>query len=287
MLAGESMIQDQRADRGESVKPRLDFQQASEPYVGRWHHLVSVTNWEKGRIVCEWREALIRTGASASDYSDEAWSRRVGSVSCQHVGRLRRVYQRFGDVYEDYRGLYWSHFHAAVDWHDAELWLEGAVQNGWSVAQMRGQRWQALGAPAELKPRDEDIITADLDEDVNPAWDADPRTVLAQLADVREVVPVGQPASPEAEIGSCAESCRADVVPSEACDELGTAVDGAVRNRPFAHLAPLPDDLAEAREAFKVAILAHRLDGWRQVARDDVLRTLDALKQLAQAPADE
>ena len=35
--------------------------EAAAEYVGRWNRLVSTTNWEKGRIVSEWREAL-RTG---------------------------------------------------------------------------------------------------------------------------------------------------------------------------------------------------------------------------------
>ena len=32
--------------------------QASRPFVGRWNQLVSDTNWEKGRIIQQWREAL-------------------------------------------------------------------------------------------------------------------------------------------------------------------------------------------------------------------------------------
>ena len=112
---------------------------ACSEYLGRWNRLVSTTNWEKGRIVAEWREALIEAAAPAAAYSDEAWSRRVGSVTPQHTGRLRRVYQRFASTREAYPGLYWSHFQAAVDWDDAEMWLEGAVQNRWSIAQMQGR----------------------------------------------------------------------------------------------------------------------------------------------------
>ena len=115
-------------------------------YLGRWNRLVSTTNWEKGRIVAEWREALIEAGAPAAAYSDEAWSRRVGSVTPQHTGRLRRVYQRFASMREAYPGLYWSHFQAALDWDDAEMWLEGAVQNRWSISQMQGERSRTLGA---------------------------------------------------------------------------------------------------------------------------------------------
>src|SRR5262245_8140267 len=81
---------------------------ASQPYVGRWSRLVSTTNWEKGRIIIEWREALVAQGLPVSEYSDEAWGRLVGGVTGQHVGRLRRVYQRFGAAAAEYSGLYWS-----------------------------------------------------------------------------------------------------------------------------------------------------------------------------------
>ena len=145
---------------------------ASQPFVGQWNQLVSTTNWEKGRIITDWREALIDAQAPAAEYCDEAWSRRVGTVTGQHVGRLRRVHQRFGSVSEQYDGLYWSHFHSAMEWPDAEMYLEGAVQNKWSVSQMRAQRWEAIGAPPDQKPRDEDIITAELDEDVSFGLDA-------------------------------------------------------------------------------------------------------------------
>ena len=117
--------------------------------VGQWNQLESTTNWEKGRIICDWREALMIQGAAVTEYSDEAWAQLVGGVTSQHVGRLRRVYQRFGETQIQYPGLYWSHFQATLDWDDAPMWLEGAIQNEWSVSQMRGKRWETLGTPPE------------------------------------------------------------------------------------------------------------------------------------------
>ena len=109
-------------------------EEAGREFLGQWNRLVSTTNWEKGRIIANWRQALVAAAAQPQEYSDEAWSRQVGNVSGQHVGRLRRVYERFGAVRNDYSGLYWSHYQAALDWDDAEMWLEGAVQNRWSNA---------------------------------------------------------------------------------------------------------------------------------------------------------
>ncbi len=105
----------------------VEIAETSERFIGQWNRLISTTNWEKGRIIHEWRSAGVASGAPATEYSDEAWSRLVGGVTGQHVGRLRRVYERFGGVYQDYEGLYWSHFQAALDWDDAEMWLEGGA----------------------------------------------------------------------------------------------------------------------------------------------------------------
>ena len=254
--------------------PRI-IEETSTEYLGRWNRLVSTTNWEKGRIICQWREALIQSEAPTSSYTDEAWSRWVGNVSPQHTGRLRRVFRRFGETCEQYNGLYWSHFQTALEWDDAEMWLEGAVQNGWSISQMRHQRWQATGAPEELKPRAEDVITAELDEDVQPLDGESPGgTISETIGEVRD-----------------AEGSAVDQppLPPRAAEEAATpAVDQpAVQPfRPFENLPPLPPDLNEALEAFKLAVLHHRLSGWKDVSCEDVLLALDSLKALALAPAD-
>ncbi|RMF36704.1 MAG: hypothetical protein D6753_19000, partial [Planctomycetota bacterium] len=153
----------------------------SSDFVVRWEKLISTTNWEKGRIIFEWREALMGSQAPPSAYSDEAWARRVGGVTSQHVGRLRRVYERFGSVYESYPGLYWSHFLAAMDWDDAEMWLEGASQSGWSVSQMRRMRWEAMGGDPLQEPSDADLKTTDdVDEDFAPLDPLEDRETSAQ-----------------------------------------------------------------------------------------------------------
>ena len=248
-------------------------------YLGRWNRLVSTTNWEKGRIICQWRQSLSEAGVPRQAYSDEAWSRRVGTVSSQHVGRLRRVYRRFGGQYEQYPGLYWSHFQAALDWPDAEMWLEGAVQSSWSVAQMRLARWEAIGAPADQKPREEDIITAELDEDAAAPDEATLETIDESLGEIRDL---------DADDGPQARrSGPDDVLDLPPLDEAAPPPEeiAAVEPvRPFEDLPPLPDDLSEAFEAFKLAILHHKLSKWQEISRDDVLATLDALKQLVLAP---
>lgn len=263
--------------------PEQNVEDASLAFVGRWNRLVSTTNWEKGKIITQWREALIASGAPHADYSDEAWSRRVEGVSGQHVGRLRRVHQQFGHAQAQYAGLFWSHFQAALDWADAEMWLEGAVQNHWSVAHMRRARWETLGAVAAEEPRDADLVTA-LDEDfeshiAGPAADSEP----SSAADAERPAP--DAAEAEAAEKDAAKSRRS--TPSSSGANEDAACAGAELVRPFAHLADLPADLAEAVEGFKLAILRHKTEGWRRISPDDVLSSLDALKELVTAPSDE
>jgi hypothetical protein len=250
----------------------LAVEAASQEFLGRWNLLVSTTNWEKGRIVNEWREALIDAGALPSAYSDEAWSRRVGSVTPQHAGRLRRVYQRFESVRSGYHGLYWSHFQAALDWDDAEMWLEGAVQNRWSIAQMQGERTRTLGALVE-----EHVEAAAIEEDEDAAPPAD-------------LPPTGAAATIDAQATAHDEPCEASLdgsPPGEPDSYPGDdyAGEAAPPFRPFENLPTLPADLQDAFDSFKVAVIHHRISNWQEVSREDVLATLDALRQLILAQA--
>lgn len=256
--------------------------ESSLPFVGRWHTLISTTNWEKGRIICEWRRAKQAAGEEVSEYSDEAWAQLVGEVTSQHVGRLRRVFERFGDVYQEYEGLYWSHFHAGLDWDDAEVWLEGALQQGWSVARMRRQRDEAHGKAAD----------ADEAHVMHTRISSDELSGDGQLATVVDPESGEVASATGSDRASEKASDRASQRPqgSEDLDLEDASARAAERTspklRPFETLAELPDDLADAFEAMKLAILHHKLSGWDQVARDDVLASLDALRQLALAPSE-
>jgi hypothetical protein len=249
---------------------------ASQPYVGRWSKLVSTTNWEKGRIIVEWREALVAQGLPVTEYSDEAWGRLVGGVTGQHVGRLRRVYQRFGQAAEQYPGLYWSHFQAAIDWTDAEMWLEGAKQSGWSVSQMREQRWTTMGKVEADRPRAGDIVAAEIDEDAEPARRQAP-SITGEYSEVTGPRHDGPDFGDEPSVG------QASSLPY---DELGRP-EARPTVRPFEDLPDLPDDLAEAFDSMKLAILRHKRETWEEISAADVLRTLDALKALVLAPSDD
>ncbi len=258
--------------------------QTSEQFLGQWQRLVSTTNWEKGRIIYDWREALSDSGTPASELSDDAWSRRVGNVTPQHVGRLRRVYERFGAVREGYLGLYWSHFQAALDWDDAEMWLEGAVQSDWSISQMRHQRWEANGQLA-----DEQAAAAE--QDAQAPWDEDgaaPEEVTSGTLGVVRA-PEGSERggeSRERDGGHDDEESDGDYAAADAGHEVQQSAPKREMVRPFASLPPLPADVNDAFEAYKLAILRHKLSGWQEISCDDLIASLQSLEQLALAPAE-
>jgi hypothetical protein len=262
----------------------VDVEKASAPFVGQWLRLVSTTNWVKGRIIHEWRRAMITSGAPSTQYSDEAWSNAVGGVTSQHVGRLRRVHERFGEVHVHYDGLFWSHFQAAIDWDDAEMWLEGAVQNRWSVQAMRDKRAETLNAISLPPSADEDDGEDDIDEDpmdseTDGAFPPDHRSF-----DDPDFSDEFGPAGPD--FGDDDDNLDANFGPDDGDpDPPDVDVTDPDLIRPFENLAALPDDLADAYEALKLAILRHKGDHWQQVSRDDVLASLDALKLLIVAPS--
>ncbi|MCO8123018.1 hypothetical protein NHH03_14815 [Stieleria sp. TO1_6] len=250
----------------------------AEPYVGRWNTLISTTNWEKGRIISEWRQQLIESGVDATQYSDEAWSRRVGGVTAPHVGRLRRVYDRFAETYQSYDALYWSHFLAALDWEDAPMWLEGAAAERWSISAMREKRWQAEGAVDGQRPTDSQIVEVETDEDVTlPAqgggsdreYDNDSGDVAAgpsfegpDFGDEEELQSLAGQAD-----GGSGDSGAVEM------DEAGSAAPV----QPFIGLPNLPDDLSDAVEMLKLSVLRHKATDWRDVDVETVQKYLDAV----------
>lgn len=257
---------------------RPTVETTSAEYSRRWHRLVSTTNWEKGRIICEWRQAVLDAGSPPGDCSDEAWARRVGQVSAQHVGRLRRVYQRFGAVFQQYAGLYWTHFHAALDWPDAEMWLEGAVQDGWSVAQMRRHRRRVLAASAHRGAGEEPAAVAGSGQSPARAAEAPvPETISESSSVVRDLEGTS--------LGPSEAGIHASVQPARRVPAEAFAYPAAVEAlKPFARLSALPEDLDQAVESLKLAILRHKFSGWREVPQGDVLAALAALRHLAVAP---
>lgn len=253
----------------------------AQPFVGQWKELISTTNWEKGRIISDWRNALIDSGTDSQQYSDEAWARRVGGVTAPHVGRLRRVWDRFASTYDTYDHLYWSHFLAALDWDDAPMWLEGASREGWSVAGMREKRWEALGAVESQRPTASQIVEVDTDEDVVMPAQGGGRT--REYGDEPDAAAGPRAEEPdfgdEEELMSLSGGGDAPAAPAPSSDEADK-----VSIQPFAGLPELPDDLADAIETLKLAVLRHKTSGWNETDATSVQQYLDAISVLMRAP---
>jgi hypothetical protein len=268
------------------------IEELSNPYVGNWNILVSQTNWEKGTLILRWRQAMIDAELPHGAYSDEAWARRVGNVSAQHAGRLRRVTERFGGSANDYPNLYWSHFQAALDWNDAELWLEGAVQNHWSVAQMRVRYWEAVGAPEGQKPRDEDIFTAELEESDfvrNETFTAERRVLEKDRTEPKiseigaaDIVEGFDSNSPPFDISDEKPKKKEPKKPkNKSTDENYCEVStGELLTTTLKDFTEIPADLAESFEMLKVAILNHKLAGWKEVTPSKLIKLLETFKAL-------
>jgi hypothetical protein len=273
------MLNDHRAstdqqDRNLIEAPNLG-QGESAAFVGAWVCLVSNTNWEKGRIINGWRLSLIDRGSPEADYSDQSWCQLVGGVSPQHVGRLRRTFARFGNVYRDYEGLYWSHFYAALDWDDAEMWLEGGVQNRWTVSQMRNQRWVTLGELPADRSTTGDIVVEEAEEETH--------TFLNEVAmGGREFI--SGPIYEGSDFGADESGNK----PGRRRGEPTlAALDEQLRTdflfQPFPNL---PIDVVRAGHKFKLAIARHKAGGWAKITLADLLAILDSLKQLAMESLD-
>ena len=246
----------------------------SKPFVGQWNELISTTNWEKGEIICQWRESLKDNKAAASQITDEAWSQLVGGVTPQHVGRLRRTYERFGHVYKEYDGVFWSHFYASLDWDDAEMWLEGAVQNKWSVSGMRKQRWETLGKVGD-EPVAGEIVSTEVAEETQSLS-------LAENTRQNDRDYVEGPVHEGPDWGDDEKNGKSSSASEFNDDEIESGISSPKSTaRSFESFKDLPEDLMDAASAFKLAIIEHKSNDWEEVSQSDVTDLLDSLKQLA------
>ncbi len=272
------------SDPVDTLQVSTDATDKSQPFIGQWNLLISTTNWDKGAVICQWRTSLSESNAASADFSDEAWSQLVGGVTAQHVGRLRRTYERFGHVFREYDGIYWSHFYASLDWDDAEMWLEGAVQSKWSVSRMRKQRWETLGEIPGNEPRDQDIVASELNEETQSLD-------LSEGKRQNDRDYVSGPVHEGPDFGD--EGAKSDNRSSPGTDgNIAANEDGTTPPkssagiRPFESFVDLPDDVEEATSAFKVAIIRHKAGEWSEISQADMTGLLDALKQLAVIPAE-
>ncbi len=128
--------------------------------------------------------------------------------------------------------------------------------------------------PARRKARRrlDEVIASEFDEDSQAREEIPPEKIDAVRGVVRD--PDADDATGLADSeGEADDEPPFDAGPPAGPDSAGSS--GGVAIRPFANLPKLPDDVQEALESFKLAILAHKLTGWDDVSCDDILAALD------------
>lgn len=114
---------------------------------------LSRCNWVVGKCASEWTQRYSR-GRTDADFA------ALVGLSADQVYQRRRVWETFGDVYEDYASLRWSHFYIALNWDDAPECLQWADENDATVAEMRAWRralrGEDLSEPAETSSMGDD-----------------------------------------------------------------------------------------------------------------------------------
>jgi hypothetical protein len=165
------------------------------------------------------------------------------------------------------------------------MWLEGAVQSGWSISEMRQKRWETMGSVEGDGPPQDEAACEPWDEDADASDDVASGTLGMVRAPQRDGE-YGGDGSDEVGGSDGSEFDDGQGVSDAAAYETAAKAARAEAIRPFANLPSLPPDVSDAFEAYKLCILRHKLSGWQDISKRDMLSSLDSLKQLALAPAD-
>lgn len=109
---------------------------------------VSQCNWEVGECAAIWTKRFAR-GRTDADFAT------LVALSADQVYQRRRVWETFADVYQNYSGLKWSHFYAAINWDDAAECLQWAQDVQAGVAEMKAWRRAQRGEDLDVRSPDE------------------------------------------------------------------------------------------------------------------------------------
>ena len=146
---------------------------------------------------------------------------------------------------------------------------------------MRDQRWQAEGAVESKRPTNSEIIDVDTDEDVVLPAQGGGRT--KEYGDDSGVA--SGPLHEDPDFGEGEELtslARGESVAANASSSAATDSDQNAESliQPFAGLPELPDDVADAFEALKLAVLRHKSTDWTETDAESIQKYLDAFSIL-------
>jgi len=121
-----------------SKKDRLKVTESEEELVTTAQSAVSQCNWVVGECAAKWTQKY------AKGRTDANFGTLVGLTGDQ-IYQRRRVFETFGDVYNNYSSLKWSHFYVGLTWDDAPECLQWAEENGTTVMEMKAWRRMMRG----------------------------------------------------------------------------------------------------------------------------------------------
>jgi hypothetical protein len=159
------------------------------------------------------------------------------------------------------------------------------MEKDWSVSQMRHQRWETMGKLAEQKPDPRDIVHGELDEDLEPR----DRRGGDNLADFQSSPRMeGPDFGEESENRAAASATQSDdLSPITDPDRVTITNENSVPNfRPFESMGTLPESFSDLVEDFKLSIIRFKTEGWKEVAKDQILAVLDGLRYLVESRSD-
>ena len=94
---------------------------------------VSQCNWVVGECASKWTQRY------AKGRTDADFGQMVG-LSGDQIFQRRRVWEAFGETYQQYSGLKWSFFYVTLNWDDAGDCLAWAQDSDATVSEMRAWR---------------------------------------------------------------------------------------------------------------------------------------------------
>ncbi len=159
---------------------------------------------------------------------------------------------------------------------------------------MRRQRWEANGGDPASEPTSQTLASSEVDEDfVDAAAASEPAnafgTAPAQGGGSTKKYddePGNISSGPAIEGPDFGDEDSLTSLPTSMVVDPNAEPDGNGPGplvQPFAGLAELPNDLAEAVELFKLAIVRHKATGWKDVEADTIRAYLTAFMVLVDA----
>ena len=128
-----------------SHSAEIEIRETEEELLGRAQDAVSRCNWVVGECAAKWTKKYAR-GRTDHDFAN------LVGLSPDQVYQRRRVWETFGDVFENYPALRWSHFYVALNWDDAPECLQWGEENQATVAEMKAWRRAMRGDEASDEP---------------------------------------------------------------------------------------------------------------------------------------